>query len=217
MPYRAGFDTVKSAGRSKVVGDRGVETAADEHAADSDGESSSAGPGSAAGSRVMRVGVTGHMDLAPGSVHLVEQALHTHLHALSRTARQSIVGVSCLAPGADRVFAHVLLELGGRLEAIIPPGDYADHPGSPGLENCPSLDELLGRAMSVRWMTRPLDRPEAYVAANDAMLDTIDSLVAVWNGERSDKRGGTAHVVQTARSRRIPVTVIWPAGAQRRG
>lgn len=215
--YQAAFDTVKHAGRSKVVGDTGVESAAGGRATDSAGETSNTGPDSVDGPRALRVGVTGHMDLAPNSIRLVEQALHMHLDALSRTGRRSIVGVSCLAPGADRVFAQVLLELGGQLEAIIPPGDYTDHPASPGLEDRPSLEDLLGRAMSVRWLTKPLARPEAYVAANDAMLATIDSLVAVWNGESSNKRGGTAHVVATARSRRIPVTVIWPAGAQRRG
>lgn len=206
-----GFGTVKPAGRSRIVGDRGVGSASRSPDGDGDTESSTAG------SRVVRIGVTGHMDLTSSSLRLVAQALQAHLNALVRAGRRRIVGVSCLAPGADRVFAQVLLELGGQLEAIIPPGDYTDHPGSAGDGECPTLEELVGRAMSVRRMTRPLARPQAYVAANDAMLATIDSLVAVWNGERSEKLGGTAHVVQTARSRSIPVTVIWPTGAERRG
>lgn len=168
----------------------------------------------AAAPRDLRIGITGHMDLDAPTLRFVADALRACLTELSRHCPGTVVGVSCLAPGADRVFAHVLLESGGRLEAILPAGEYdVDDAAQDG----PSLAELLRRAASVRTIRSPRARPQVYVAANDAMLDSIDSLFAVWNGDRSDKLGGTAHVVETARSRRIPVTVIWPEGASRRG
>jgi hypothetical protein len=157
----------------------------------------------------VRIGITGHMDLEPATTRLIIDELRVHLRALIHERCGRIVGVSCLAPGADRVFAHVLLEFGGTLEAIFPSGEYD------GAHSESSVVRLLRRAASIRTIDHPRDRPQAYVAANEAMLDSIDSLFAVWNGIRSGKPGGTAHVVERAWSRRIPVTVIWPEGASR--
>ena len=58
---------------------------------------------------------------------------------------------------------------------------------------------------------------QAYDDANAEMLDEVDLVLAVWDGEPSPewKRGGTADAVNTARERGVPVTVIWPDGAER--
>lgn len=172
-------------------------------------------PGTDADSRVMRIGITGHMDIGPETMRLVADALRMYLLELDETRTRGMVGVSCLAPGADRIFADVLLDLGGRLEVIMPLGEYSDETAQ--FDDGPVLGELLRRAESVRAIESPQGRPQAYVATNEAILDSIDSLVAVWNGVTSEKPGGTAHMVRTARSRRIPVTVIWPEGAKRQG
>jgi hypothetical protein len=55
----------------------------------------------------------------------------------------------------------------------------------------------------------------AYEAANDELLASSEILFAVWDGLSPAGRGGTAAVVQSARSRGMPVTVSWPAGAAR--
>lgn len=157
----------------------------------------------------MRVGVTGHMDLGPETTDLVAEALRLHLLKLRETGPSHMVGVSCMAPGADRIFARILLDMGGRLEVIMPSGDYNAKSADP------SLAALLDRADSVRPIHEPQARPDVYVAVNDAMLASIDSLVAVWNGVPSTKLGGTAHVVRSARARRIPVEIIWPDGSTR--
>lgn len=163
----------------------------------------------------MRVGVTGHMDLGPETTDLVAEALRAHLLELRETRPADMIGVSCLAPGADRIFARILLDMGGRLEVIMPSGEYTAELADPGPDGDPALAELLSRADFVRPIAAPLARPQVYVAVNDAMLESVDSLVAVWNGVASTKLGGTAHVVYTARSRSIPVKIIWPEGATR--
>jgi hypothetical protein len=184
---------------------------------ESAGEPTSPVPGSDTRSQTVRVGVTGHMDLDPETTNLVTEALRTHLRELRPAQPEDMVGVSCLAPGADRIFARILLELGGRLEVIMPSGEYGAESADPDPDGGPALAELLQQAESVHPIDKPQARPQIYVAANDAMLASIDSLVAVWNGATSTKPGGTAHVVDTARSRSIPVTVIWPQGATRQG
>ena len=52
----------------------------------------------------------------------------------------------------------------------------------------------------------------------DASLDMFnraDRLVAVWDGEPARGYGGTADIVEAARDRELPITVIWPEGARR--
>jgi len=40
-------------------------------------------------------------------------------------------------------------------------------------------------------------------------------LFAVWDGKAARGYGGTADVIAEARTRNVPVTVIWPEGASR--
>jgi hypothetical protein len=53
------------------------------------------------------------------------------------------------------------------------------------------------------------------MAASEHVLDTVDALVAVWDGRPARDYGGTADVVAAARERGLPVTVVWPDGAER--
>jgi hypothetical protein len=47
------------------------------------------------------------------------------------------------------------------------------------------------------------------------MVDRADRLIAVWDGLPARAYGGTADVVQYARHKGTPVTVVWPQGAYR--
>lgn len=167
--------------------------------------------------RPVRVGITGHTDLGGATTRLVARALRAHLRALregSETGEAAqLVGVSCLAPGADCVFADIVLELGCTLEVIVPSDDYADQRRPQ--PDAGRYEALLRAAGSVRRAGWAHAGPEAYAAANELMLDAVDALVAVWNGRHSHERGGTAHAVARARARRMPVTVIWPEGSRR--
>lgn len=156
-----------------------------------------------------RVGITGHLNLSDATLRLVAAELRRYLLKLREA---DLTGVSCLARGADSVFAEVLIELGGRLEVILPSSDYRQVQVPP--DHAPLFDSLIESAASVQIMPSPTSGPAAYVAANNAMLDKVDSLVAVWDGAEGAE-GGTGHVVSQARTRRIPVTVIWPKGSRR--
>ncbi|NEA22150.1 hypothetical protein G3I70_06530, partial [Actinomadura bangladeshensis] len=74
----------------------------------------------------MRVAVTGHRDLDEETSALVEARIREILAAGGR----DIVGVSCLAAGADQIFARAVLARGGRLEVIVPAAGYAAALGS---------------------------------------------------------------------------------------
>lgn len=157
-----------------------------------------------------RIAITGHMNLTVGSLVVVRKAI---TDALIPYASGTLTGISCIARGADSVFAQAVLDLGGKLEVVLPAADYraekveADHAAQ--------FDELVRRATTVRVM--PFEKADrvAYEAANDVLVSTCDTLFAVWDGQSGADKGGTASVVESARSRGVPVMVMWPAGASR--
>lgn len=159
----------------------------------------------------MRIGVTGHMDLTDDTVALVTEALRA---ALKPHADGELTGVSCLARGADSLFAQVIIDLGARLEVILPSADYRATKVKP--DHAPLFDRLLAQATTVRTMPFDTHGREAYIAANEAVLSSVDHLIAVWDGQPPTGVGGTADTVADARQRALPVTVIWPEGARRK-
>ncbi len=157
-----------------------------------------------------RIGITGHSDLTSDSAPLVYNAL---LHALRAEQDDSLVGVTCLARGADQIFARVVLDLDGKVEVILPAANYREHKVKP--DNAAEFDDLVGKADSVETLPFQKSNIEAYITASEKVLDLIDKLVAVWDGGPSGGYGGTADVVEAARERGLPVTVVWPDGARR--
>ena len=150
------------------------------------------------------------MNLSRDSVPLVAEAIRD---VLKNHGEDEMVGVSCLARGSDQIFARVVLERGGAIEVVLPATDYRERKVKP--DNLTEFDNLISRARVVR--TLPFDQTDkdAYMAASEELLDSVDSLIAVWDGNPSGSYSGTADVVAAARERGLPVTVVWPAGARR--
>ena len=159
------------------------------------------------------IAVTGHMDLAEGSVPLIRDALHETLKPYA--AEGDLVGVSCIAKGSDTLFAEVVLELGGRLVVVIPSKDYRH--AKVQQDHAETFDRLTEAADEVVVLQHETANRSAYEDANSTLLRQADRLVAVWSGEPpSGKGGGTADTVLAARETGMPVDVVWPEGAARR-
>ncbi|WP_181787009.1 hypothetical protein [Streptomyces phytophilus] len=157
--------------------------------------------------------VTGHMDLQTETITLVQGALQ-ELVAAYDTAE--LVGVSCIAAGADSLFARAVVEAGGRLITVIPSKDYRQTKVKP--EHTATFDLLAEAAHEVVVMPFETATRRAYEAANAELLRRADRLVAVWDGRPpSGKGGGTADTVLEARRIGLPVDVIWPEGSARQG
>lgn len=158
------------------------------------------------------IAVTGHMDLTDDSVPLVRDALRETLKPYA--AAGGLTGVSCIAKGADSLFAEVVLELGGQLVAVIPSKDYRQNKVKP--DHAAAFDRLTHAAAEVVVLDNETANRAAYEAANRVLLQRADRLVAVWNGEPpSGKGGGSADTVIEARAAGVPVDVVWPDGAAR--
>lgn len=121
--------------------------------------------------------------------------------------------MTCLARGADQVFTRVVRDLGGSVEVVLPAADYRERKVKPN--NTAEFDELISTAATVHTMPFAQSNSDAYLAASEHVLSTVDTLIAVWDGRPSGGYGGTADVVAAARKRGIPVAMVWPEGAKR--
>jgi hypothetical protein len=154
-----------------------------------------------------RLAITGHRGLSAELEAEVDRMIRA---AVDRSG--DLVGVSCLADGADAVFARAVLDAGGALVAVLPALEYRD---SLPEDYRPVYDRLLARAGKVVQLPFVTPDPDAYMEAGKRMVEESDSLLAVWDGLPGRGPGGTADVVAYARSRGVPVTVLWPEGAVR--
>ncbi len=155
-----------------------------------------------------RIAVTGHRGLTGSTVLLIDGAVRAAL--ASHDGR--VTGLSCLADGADQIFARAVADAGGTIEAIIPATTYRG-----GLPACchPEYDRLLAIAAKVRELPFTDPTPQSEMAASKLMIEAADELYAIWDGRPARGFGGTADVVAYAREQAVPVRVIWPPGAVR--
>ncbi len=157
----------------------------------------------------MRVGITGHRGLTAEVAEQVQQLLDT---ALRDCPPGELVAVSCLADGPDTWFAQAALELGGRLEAVVPAELYRD--SLPDWHHA-AYDALLSRAVVVHRTGLIASDPHAHMAGSEVLVGLADELLAVWDGKPARGYGGTADVVAYAGRMGVPVRVLWPLGAGR--
>lgn len=155
------------------------------------------------------IGVTGHRGLSAHTERLVTAGLR---EVVKQYADGELVGVSAIADGADSLFATAVLDAGGSLVVVVPARQYRD---SLPDEQQPVFDALLARAARVIALDHDEVTDGAYMDGALRMLEEIDLLVAVWDGQPARGFGGTAQVVEAAKERGLPVTVVWPAGAVR--
>jgi hypothetical protein len=156
-----------------------------------------------------RIGVTGHRDLSPETVGLVEAEIAARLR---RDGDGDLTGISCLAAGADQLFARLVLEAGCALDVVVPSRDYRERMDEAARRE---FDRLVGRASRITQLPFPESRPEAHMAASLVVVERSDVLLAVWDGRPARSFAGTADVVAYARQEGVPVEVVWPAGALR--
>ena len=150
--------------------------------------------------------VSGHRHLADTGA--VATAVDEVLDDLLTDTDTTVVAVSSLAEGADRIVAERALARGGTLDVHLPlpPDDYAtDFPATTA-----EFESLLGAARHVTVVPTDADgsREAAYERAGHAVLADSDVLLALWDGERARGQGGTADMVAHARRAGLPVRVV---------
>jgi hypothetical protein len=156
----------------------------------------------------LRIAISGHRSLPPATETLVAEALDEALSPIT----DDITGLTCLADGADTLFARAVLAHGGQIEVIVPAEQY--FAGLPE-EHHPEYRKLLAQAAQVHRMAFSESTSEAHMVASQHMLTLADELWAVWDGQPARGYGGTADVVQAAHALNKPVRAMWPTDATR--
>jgi len=132
---------------------------------------------------VPRIAVSGHRGLPADTVRLVSDAVIVAL----RETGPGVVGLSCLADGANQIFARAVLDSGGEIEAVVPALQYRD--GLPA-EALAQYDSLLSRAVTVHRLPFTESTSESHMAASEFMIGRAGELWAIWGGKPARGYGG---------------------------
>lgn len=110
------------------------------------------------------------------------------------------------------MFARAVLDVGGRHHAVIPLNDYAS---SFDDENAATAYRAL-LALSCPVQLYGSDDPQrAFFDAGAWIVQHVDLLLAVWDGEPAQGLGGTADIVALARNRTLATIVLDPVARTR--
>jgi hypothetical protein len=125
----------------------------------------------------MRVGITGHRGLSDDVAERIRQGLRAELQALPH---EELVGVSCIADGPDAWFAQIVLDLGGRIEVVVPATTYRE--GLPEWHHA-AYDGLVEAAAEVHHAGFEASDSQAHMAGSEILVGLVDQLIAVCPGQ----------------------------------
>jgi hypothetical protein len=120
---------------------------------------------------------------------------------------QPLTGISCLAVGADSLFAGLILQRGGRLEVILP---FREYEQELPVQQKDKYQALLKMASAITVLEKRQSKQESYFEASKKVVDAADLLLAVWDGKPAKGLGGTADIVKYARQELKPVIHVDP-------
>lgn len=151
----------------------------------------------------MKVGITGHQDL--GSLETITWLRYQVEKEISNIKID--VGYSCLALGADQLFADILLKRNIPFIAVIP---------------CRNYEQTFEEGFLDKYkffFTQAFDRIHldyeqpselAFLNASKYMINNCEIMIAIWNGLPAKGLGGTADVVAYATKKHKKVIHINP-------
>ena len=149
------------------------------------------------------IGVTGHRDLFPEDLPVLEKVVREHLSEFDKAfpTRPKLL-LTGLAEGADRLAARCAMDLNWQVGAVLAlPADQFEQDFS----DQASLREfraLLGRCAWVQVADlATISRPDCYAQVGNFICANAQWLLALWDGDETAviKEGGTAWVVNEFR------------------
>lgn len=173
----------------------------------------------------LTIGVTGHRKLDNVEVlrERVKSVIDSILENFPATTNTSVLlrVLSPLAEGSDRLVAEEILKYDdAELKAILPfcTDEYLED--FPSEESKKEFETLLGRAdYQFTLNGKPLResvpnellseaKKQAYEDAGRYIVNHSDALIAIWDELPSQGKGGTASIVQYAKSKGCPIFII---------
>ncbi len=154
----------------------------------------------------MNIGITGHQQLP------TEESwkwVRSQIDELFRSySREDPEAYSSLAAGADQTFAAVAIESGRPLHVIIPCTEYEKaFKSKDALERFRAMRD---QAVTVRTGAFNGPSEEAFLQAGKDIVEGVDLLVTVWDGQPARGKGGTEDIVEFAQQKGLPILHINP-------
>lgn len=147
----------------------------------------------------MNIGITGHQKLGyRKSKRWISEELKDEIRRL-----KPIMAYSCLAIGADQLFAKIIFVEGIQLTAIIPCKEYQKTFNNSDLDD---YTKALKRSVKIYELDFFECSEYAFLQAGKHMVQKSDIIFAIWDGKKAKGLGGTADIVEYAIS--VGKTVI---------
>lgn len=163
---------------------------------------------------MIRAGVTGHRPagLAGADFDLLRQRVREALARIAASApSSSLVVISPLAEGADRLIAREAVDAGHLLDCVLPfpRDDYAsDFTGAATRAEYYALIASAEQVIELHGSRATPDLTDAaYMAAGQHVVEHADVMLAIWDGAEARGSGGTGDVVALALACSLPV--LW--------
>lgn len=159
----------------------------------------------------LKISITGHRRLE--SPEVVKKQIAVEIQKiLDNSEEKDFEAYTSIAAGSDSLFAKIALELNGKLKVVLP------FPQTEYLKDFDSNETNIFNDLLLKDdnpviiidtpPSTPETRDEAYLQAGEYIVDNCDFLIAVWDGEESKGKGGTAEIVEYAHKLKKPVIHI---------
>ena len=148
---------------------------------------------------VLHIAVSGHRQLG-GELRLKQVAREA-----GKRIREAFPGrryrvYSCLAEGADRMLADILMDtLPAELVVVLPLPDLEYQQDFASSESLMEFQRLKGLSSEVLFVEHETKRPQAYRDANQVLLQNCQVVVVLWDGLPPRGKGGTGELVEAVR------------------
>jgi hypothetical protein len=151
------------------------------------------------------VGFSGHRQLDNAGV--IAPAVTKALESLRQETKGEWVALSSVATGGDQLFIGQARALGLSWYAILPlPRAEFARDFSPS--EWQVVEATLEQAENVRVITENGSREDAYLDCGMETVNGSDVLLAVWDGDPARGKGGTADVIDYAKSIGKPILIV---------
>ncbi len=151
------------------------------------------------------VGFTGHRHLA--DAEHAARAIRAALQFLVSEAPGEWIALSSIARGSDQLFVGEARAAGLSWHGILPL-PRAEFARDFAPEEWPAVEQTLATADHLRVIHEYGDREDGYLDCGIETVNGSDVLMAFWDGNHARGKGGTAQVVQYAKSIGKPVLII---------
>jgi len=161
------------------------------------------------------IGITGHRDLVEDQLEGLQSATgHLFRQLAQQFPHTPLRVMTSLAEGADRLVARVALEAGITVQAVLPMAADSYRRDFSSDASQAEFDELCGRCEVIRMPMSEAERgavdesssarDKAYADAGVFISAHCHILLALWDGQDSEKLGGTAQIVYFQHYDRLP-------------